>query len=571
MSTFRNILIWLLLLHSLVSAQTHVGGMVSGRWTQEGSPYICDQNGAWGFGIAGDDTLIIDPGVTVLFADGRTGIDCWGVLIAEGTEEDSITFDIFEGENWFGIVLMDTSWDDIEIKNISFSYCKFVNWRPLNQFGRLTNLVTVGSNDHKPVFRNCFFQGRGPVITSGFQVEMYHCRFSNVEQFGLDYEVNLETRLPETSVISHCVFEIALNCGCIRVGPRSSVIVSNCLFYPTGPGYPIVATDSCQIKNNIFMGSGSMISLEYRVNPDAPLPQISNNLFFNQREDADLILHGEIELDEFGVNNRVNANGDSTDVFGNLFMDPQLVIEGEFPEMYYPTDGSPCIDAGNPDSDPDPDSTVADIGPFFFPQRNIRINPTEIEFTNTQTDLHAEESIEIRNVGLRLLNINDIFLIPEDTPFDFSFDWGEAEEILPDSLSLVWILFDPEQEGVYEAVLHIESNDRDEEFVEVNISGNALRINLQTDITPYKFGMASPYPNPFNSTTMLSYVLPNPSPISLKVFNLAGQEVQTLMGERMLAGEHKVLWNANNVPSGCYLLKLDAGRQSVVRKVNLVR
>ncbi|MBT7617574.1 MAG: hypothetical protein HN590_09860, partial [Calditrichaeota bacterium] len=51
MSTFRNILIWLLLLHSLVSAQTHVGGMVSGRWTQEGSPYICDQNGAWGFGI----------------------------------------------------------------------------------------------------------------------------------------------------------------------------------------------------------------------------------------------------------------------------------------------------------------------------------------------------------------------------------------------------------------------------------------------------------------------------------------------------------------------------------------
>lgn len=111
-----------------------------------------------------------------------------------------------------------------------------------------------------------------------------------------------------------------------------------------------------------------------------------------------------------------------------------------------------------------------------------------------------------------------------------------------------------------------------DEVIFSNTPFDEVGVNEKSRILlPGDLAISAVYPNPFNSTTMLSYVLPIPSPVSLKVFNLAGREVQTLIEERMQAGEYKVLWDAWNIPGGCYLLKLNAGQQSVVRKVSLVR
>ena len=125
-----------LLLFNILLAETHIGGWISGRLTREGSPYICDLDGAWGFGIARGDTLIIEAGVTLLFPEDG-GIECWGVLIAEGTENDSITFDKAGEELWYYIIFMDSTFDDIEIQEVLFRYCRFRNWRPYNEFGFL--------------------------------------------------------------------------------------------------------------------------------------------------------------------------------------------------------------------------------------------------------------------------------------------------------------------------------------------------------------------------------------------------------------------------------------------------
>ena len=71
----------------LFADTTSVNGNVDGVWSQSGSPYVITNN----LVIQPDDTLIIEPGTEILF-DGHYRIDVFGLLLAVGTEEDSIIF-----------------------------------------------------------------------------------------------------------------------------------------------------------------------------------------------------------------------------------------------------------------------------------------------------------------------------------------------------------------------------------------------------------------------------------------------------------------------------------------------
>jgi len=360
--------------------------------------------------------------------------------------------------------------------------------------------------------------------------------------------------------------------GGIRITEEVTSVtsISNCLFYLPDGGYSIIPSDSCQITNNIFMGDGFMIRLSYQMNQDGAPPDIRNNLFYNNRENADLIPSGDVDIEEFGVLDRVNSNGDSTDIFGNLFMDPELVMEGDFPENYFPTDDSPCIDAGNPEADLDPDSTIADIGPFFFPQCNIRVNRDEIEFIDVQTGTRVETELEIRNIGLQPLEITDMSIIPEDAPFGVDFD-EFPDEILPDSSCTIWIVFIPRHEDTYEAVLQIESNDRDEGILEIPITGSALGINSDNRPLPGNYVLYNAYPNPFNNLTRIEFGLPEASRLTVSVYDVSGRSIACLVEGKLSAGHHTAVWNASKASTGVYLVRLETDGFNAVRKVILVK
>ncbi len=77
-------------------------------------------------------------------------------------------------------------------------------------------------------------------------------------------------------------------------------------------------------------------------------------------------------------------------------------------------------------------------------------------------------------------------------------------------------------------------------------------------ITPEQFSLAQNYPNPFNPTTTLSFVVGQSSLVSLKVYNLLGQEVATLLNkEAMDEGAQEVTFNASNLPSGVYFYRIN--------------
>lgn len=88
---------------------------------------------------------------------------------------------------------------------------------------------------------------------------------------------------------------------------------------------------------------------------------------------------------------------------------------------------------------------------------------------------------------------------------------------------------------------------------------------------PTKFELFEAYPNPFNPSTKIDFALPSAATVSLKVFNLLGQEVATLAAGTMTAGRHTVTFNANNLSSGVYIYRLTAGNFASVRKMILLK
>ncbi|NLT50629.1 MAG: T9SS type A sorting domain-containing protein, partial [Ignavibacteria bacterium] len=77
--------------------------------------------------------------------------------------------------------------------------------------------------------------------------------------------------------------------------------------------------------------------------------------------------------------------------------------------------------------------------------------------------------------------------------------------------------------------------------------------------------------NPFNPSTMISYQLPINSFVNLRVFDILGREVATLVNEQKPAGNYEVKFDASNLASGIYLYKLQAGEYSSVKKLLLMK
>ena len=79
------------------------------------------------------------------------------------------------------------------------------------------------------------------------------------------------------------------------------------------------------------------------------------------------------------------------------------------------------------------------------------------------------------------------------------------------------------------------------------------------------------FPNPFRSETAIRFALPSAARVTLKVFNVTGQLVQTLMDAQLPAGEHSAMFTGRSLPSGAYFLSLQVGDLRRNRTVILVR
>jgi hypothetical protein len=99
---------------------------------------------------------------------------------------------------------------------------------------------------------------------------------------------------------------------------------------------------------------------------------------------------------------------------------------------------------------------------------------------------------------------------------------------------------------------------------------NTTEVNNQ-EILPSVFLLNQNYPNPFNPSTTISYQLPTDGLVTLKVYDVLGKEVTTLVNEQKQAGNHSVKFNAVNLTSGTYIYKISTGSFVQNKKMNLMK
>ena len=84
---------------------------------------------------------------------------------------------------------------------------------------------------------------------------------------------------------------------------------------------------------------------------------------------------------------------------------------------------------------------------------------------------------------------------------------------------------------------------------------NEIEVNVPA---PAEFALDQNYPNPFNPSTQIAFRLAVDSKVSLKVFNILGQEIATLINTNLVAGGHDINFDASNLNSGVYLYRIEA-------------
>ena len=91
------------------------------------------------------------------------------------------------------------------------------------------------------------------------------------------------------------------------------------------------------------------------------------------------------------------------------------------------------------------------------------------------------------------------------------------------------------------------------------------------DAIPLEFAFIGAYPNPFNPSTDLVFDLPENSRVNIRIFDILGRQAAVLTDGFLPSGRHTVKWNAENVSSGVYFMRLDAGKHHAVSKLLLVK
>lgn len=109
------------------------------------------------------------------------------------------------------------------------------------------------------------------------------------------------------------------------------------------------------------------------------------------------------------------------------------------------------------------------------------------------------------------------------------------------------------------------------------ISGYKLKVGGLSAIKDTKspgakhYTLLQNYPNPFNPSTSIKYTLPESGNVKVKVFNLMGQEIKTLVNEYHTAGTYTVKMDAVNIPSGVYLYTIEANQFRETRKMTVLK
>ncbi len=576
-------------------------GSLSGTLTRENSPYTVIDS----IIVEAGDTLVIEPGVTIRFnkhehlflSPENNCFSVYGVLLCEGTEEDSIYFTSNQPYP------AKRDWDGVEIEGegsvgSKISYTNFL-------YADHDNLDVINSSIEITHNRFAFAGGTGLAVRNMAGAVEYNLFHNNGSGFGMGTDQidnpapirnNIVTRndngfgysgqgalSPVPALIENNI--IIDNSGGVNLSGFCGLFQNNIIMYngyseegwardeENGLSIQFQMADyefSFEVKNNLIADNHSGVSVYVFADYDYNYGIISNNTIANNSEYGMRL--GTLQGDVFARNNVilggrygfrggntredirddvdynlvwgsvyydfVFANFENDDPFANnISEDPEFF--GIEPYTYRLNSNSPAIDSGDPEFDNDPDGTRADMGYHYYNQNN---------------SAPLIRGFEPQDTILAVTNVSEYF----------SIDVSDDDEM--DSLVYRWfhsgliVGSDPEIDIVFPdtgncqlSVVVMDGTDADSVSWTVLVSPNSIIVESKP---PIQYALHSPYPNPFNSVAMIPYELPEQSELQIDLFDLMGRRVESLYNGQKAAGHHRLLLKASGLASGVYVVRM---------------
>ncbi|HHE46642.1 MAG TPA: T9SS type A sorting domain-containing protein, partial [Bacteroidetes bacterium] len=197
---------------------------------------------------------------------------------------------------------------------------------------------------------------------------------------------------------------------------------------------------------------------------------------------------------------------------------------------------------------------------------NLAGSEQRVEFNEVYVGESLTLGFSLYSIGLQPVTIENVTSSNEA----FTVDWRDEVTLAPGEAVTFDITYAPPDDNEHEANLVIQSNDESPPSV-ILIGFGATDVEDPGETMPVVFELDEPYPNPFNSLTRIDYSLESPGDASLVLYDLSGRKIRTIVQGWIPAGRHITALKAENLPTGVYLLKLEAGNKTAVRKVALLR
>jgi len=378
-----------------------------GTWYVSESPYILNHD----IVVPDEQTLIIEPGVEVIFT-GHYRFKVFGQLLAEGTESDSIYFTALDTETgWHSLrLLADPATNDTS----KLSYCIVQHGKAtggLESFDNMGGGILIWEANaiiSNSTIRNNLAGGNGIYGAVGGGISIWssnvliqNCRIiHNEANSGGGLGIIWCNPIIKNCLIANNMLSISSpywrESGGIVIYQSNSLIINNTIVNNIGGGMVTDNNADPTIINTISWGNNDGVSHNFYIGNIADSPEISYCDF-------------QGGFDAIGGN---GAGGNFNGIYENnidadpLFIDP---VNGDF----HLTDGSPCIDAGDPEQPSDPDGTISDIGAFYYDQltgvfeesttiSNLHLFPNPVN-SNTSLNYVLSEETEII---IKILNLN---------------------------------------------------------------------------------------------------------------------------------------------------------------------
>ena len=101
--------------------------------------------------------------------------------------------------------------------------------------------------------------------------------------------------------------------------------------------------------------------------------------------------------------------------------------------------------------------------------------------------------------------------------------------------------------------------------------GMLVKTDDEETKIPQRYSLLQNYPNPFNPSTVISFQLPASSNVSLRVYDVMGREVQTLVNERLNAGSYEATFDGSKLPSSVYFYRMKTGNYNKTKMMILIK